>query len=130
LADSTLNAVLTLRTAGEGSERAADLCVGAARTMHALLSLWAGRITYWFAALALPLHALLLLLTAVEAFATVILVSVKVYAPVVAAPLAFGAAANLVVSPPDAVPRAALRVPTTLPSQAPAIVIGQGNPWY
>jgi hypothetical protein len=80
------------------------------------------------AALAHPTHALLPLRALVEAFATVILVSIKVYAPVVAATLAFRAAANLVVSSPDAVPRAALGVPPTFPAQTPAIV-GPGNPW-
>jgi hypothetical protein len=97
-------------------------------TFRALLSRWAGRITYWFAALALSTHALLPLIAAVEALATVILVSVKVYAPVVAATLAFRAAANLVISPPDAVLRAALGVPPTFPPQTPAIV-GPGYPW-
>jgi hypothetical protein len=75
-----------------------------------------------------PVHALLPLLTAVEALATVILVSIKVYAPVVATGLAFRAATNLVVSTPYAVPRAALGVPPTFPSQTPAIV-GPGHPW-
>jgi hypothetical protein len=77
-----------------------------------------------------PAYALLSLCTAVEAAATVILVSIKVYAPVVAASLAFRAATNLVVSPPDAVLRAALGVPTTFPPQTPAIIIGQGHRWY
>ena len=98
------------------------------RTLHAHRSLWAGRITYWFASAAPTLHALLPLLTAVEALATVILVSLEVYAPVLAAGLAFRAAANLVVPPPYAVPRAALGIPPTSPSQSPAIV-GPGHPW-
>jgi hypothetical protein len=97
-------------------------------TFRALLSRWAGRITYWFAALALSTHALLPLIAAVEALAAVILVSIKVYAPVVAAVLAFRAATNLIVSPPNAVPRAALGVPPTFPAQTPAIV-GPSNPW-
>src|ERR671920_1341301 len=82
------------------------------------------------AALALTLHALLPLCTAVEAATAVALVCLEVYAPVVAAPLAFRAATNLVVSPPYAVLQAALRVPTTFPPQSPAIIIGQGHPWY
>ena len=53
---------------------------------------------------ALPPYALLSLIAAVEAFATVALVCLQVYAPDVAAGLAFRAAANLVVSPPNAVP--------------------------
>jgi hypothetical protein len=97
------------------------------RTLHALLSLWAGRIAYWFAAAAHTLHTLLPLLTAVEAFATVILVSIKVYAPNSAAGLAFRAATNLVVPAPYAVLRAALGVPPAFPSQTPAIV-GPGYP--
>jgi hypothetical protein len=76
-----------------------------------------------------PAYALLSICTAVEAAATVALVCLEVYAPVVAAPLAFRAATNLVVSAPDAVPRAALGVPATFPPQTPAIVICQGYPW-
>jgi hypothetical protein len=98
-------------------------------TLHAHLSLWAARSTYWFASAAHPVHAILSLIAAVEAFATVILVSLKVYAPVVAATLAFRAGANLIISPPNAVPRATLGVPPTFPSQTPAIIIGSGNPW-
>ena len=100
--------------------------------MHALLSIWAGRITYWFAApLAHPLHALLPFIAAVGAAATVILVSLKVYAPVVAASLAFRAAADLLVSPPYAVVRAALGVPTAPATETPAIVVvGQGHPGH
>ena len=56
--------------------------------------------------MALPMHALLPLIAAVAAAATVILVYIKVYAPVFAATLAFRAATNLLISPPDAVLRA------------------------
>ena len=98
------------------------------RTLRAHLSLWAGRITYWFAALALPTHALLPRGAAVEALATVALVSLPVDAPIAAAGLAGRAAANLVISTPDAVPGAALGVPPTFPSQTPAVV-GPGYPW-
>src|SRR5215213_3049963 len=80
------------------------------------------------AALALPTHALLSRCTAVEAFATVILVSLEVYAPEATATLAFRAAANLIISPPNAVLRAALGVPPAFPSQTPAI-IRPGYPW-
>jgi hypothetical protein len=58
------------------------------------------------AALALPTHALLPLIAAVEALATVILVSIKVHAPLSAASLARRAATNLVIPPPYAVPSA------------------------
>jgi hypothetical protein len=103
-------------------------------TLHALVSLWAAiaaahRLPWWAAAFAHPTHALLPLIAAVEAFATVILVSLSVYAPISAATLAFRAGANLVISTPDAVPRAALGVSPTFPSQTPAIV-GSGYPWY
>jgi hypothetical protein len=74
-----------------------------------------------------PAYALLSICTAVEAAATVALVCLEVYAPVVAAPLAFRAATNLVVSAPYAVPGAALGVPATFPPQTPAVV-GPGHP--
>ena len=74
-----------------------------------------------------PAHALLSLIAAVSAAAAVALVRLQVYAPDVAAGLALRAAANLVVSAPYAVLRAALEVPTTFPSQTPAIV-GPGYP--
>ena len=77
---------------------------------------------------ALPAYALLSLIAAVSAAAAVALVCLQVYAPVFAAGLALRAAANLVVSPPNAVLRAALEVPPTFPPQTPAIV-GPGHPW-
>ena len=108
--------------AGDASVGDADLRVGAA------LSAYQRTATRAIAS-AHPIHALLVLRAAVEAFATVIVVSIKVYAPLVAGGLAFRAVANLNISLPDAVPRAALGVPPTLPSQAPAIV-GPSNPWH
>ena len=133
MADST-NADLTLRTAGEGSASAADLCLEAARTIHAhLIPFAALAAAPWppkrAGALALPTHAFLSLCAAVEAFATVTLAGLQVDAPVIAAGPAFGAGAHLVVPPPYAVPRAALGVPATFPAQSPAIV-GPGHPWY
>jgi hypothetical protein len=77
---------------------------------------------------ALPPYALLSLIAAVSAAAAVALVCLQVYAPVFAAGLALRAAANLIISPPNAVPRAALGVPTTFPAQTPAIV-GPSHPW-
>ncbi len=106
---------------GTGTTRSAQSTPpGYALTVHAGLSCLADQgaallgPTLATAALALTLHALLPLRTAVEALATVALVCLKVYAPVVlAAGPARGAAANLVVSPSDAVPRAALGVGCT-----------------
>ena len=80
------------------------------------------------ATLAHPAHALLPLRAAVGAAAAVPLVGLQVHAPVVAAGLAFRAAANLVVPPPYAVLRAALGVPTASATETPAIVVGQGHP--
>jgi hypothetical protein len=77
---------------------------------------------------ALPAYALLSLIAAVSAATAVALVCLQVYAPVFAAGLALRAAANLVVSPPNAVLRAALGVPPTFPAQTPAIV-GPSHPW-
>ena len=57
---------------------------------------------------ALPAYALLSLIAAVSATAAVALVCLQVYAPDVAAGLALRAAANLIISPPYAVLRAAL----------------------
>lgn len=54
--------------------------------------------------------------TTLGAAATVALVGLEVHAPISAATLAFRAAANLVISTPNAVPRAALGVPTTFPA--------------
>ena len=122
-----LGATTCPRTAS--SETVATNCTGAIRPVEARTGERAGRITYWFASGAHPLHALLPLLTAVEAFATVVLVSIKVYAPVVAAALAFRAAANLVVSPPDAVSSSSTgsSLLSSLP-RTPAIV-GPGCTW-
>ena len=124
---------LTVVVAGATIRFARARAVGAVAAT-ALSALGAGvaiRSTRWSAR---PAYALLSLCTAVEALATVILVFLQVYAPalstgLLAEGLAFRAGANLVVSTPNAVPRAALGVPPTFPSQTPAI-IRQGNPWY
>jgi hypothetical protein len=76
---------------------------------------------------ALPAHAFAALGAAVGAATTVALVFLKVYAPVVAASLAFRAATNFVVSTPDAVPRAALGVPPTFPAKR-LQSLAQANP--
>jgi hypothetical protein len=94
----------------------------AAATALAGRLLGAGLAIRYTRRLALPPHALLSLCTAVEAFAIVALICLEVYAPVLAATLAFRAGASLIISPPNAVLRAALGVPPTCPSQAPAIV--------
>ena len=112
--------------AANRAARTADIAVAEAATAVSVDG--AGPAVGYTPAAALPIHALHPIIAAVEAFATVILVSIKVYAPVVAAVLAFRAGANLLVSPPNAVLRAALGVPPTFPSQTPAIV-GPGYPW-
>jgi hypothetical protein len=78
-----------------------------------------------------PAHALLLLCAAIAAAATVILVSLQVYAPVSAAGPARGTAANPALSArvPDAVPRAALAVAGAPAAVAPAVV-RPGHPRY
>jgi hypothetical protein len=110
--------------------RTADITVAEAATAAATAVSVAGAVPAvgYTPAAALPIHALHPIIAAVEAAATVILVSIKVYTPVVAATLALGAGTNLLVFPPDAVLRAALGVPPTCPSQAPAIV-GPGCTW-
>ena len=107
-----------------------------AHPAHALLPLCAavgvagaGPAIGYTPAAAHTIHALLPLRAAVGAAPAVPLVGLKVYAPHSAASLAFRAAANLVISAPDAVLRAALGVPTTFPAQTPATV-RPGHPWY
>jgi hypothetical protein len=136
--DLPVRAVGYALTAGSSFAERPVTLRGATRALahpaHALLPHFAAPDAAWrfatrAAALAHTLHALLSLCTLVEAAATVTLVGLEVYAPVVAAGLARRAGANLVTSTPDAILRAALRVPTTFASKTPAI-IGPGHPWH
>jgi len=89
----TIHALLTLCAAGEASASAAELRVGAARTIHAGLSCLTALSAAWrgatraTAALAHPAHAFLSLFAAIEAATAVPLVPLQVYAPAFAAGL-------------------------------------------